>query len=81
MRTKLRKPVDERRDFLPHFYLLAFLFHTVLEMFDARYRLIRRTLPRRKDFFNDADRALYRAKAAGKDCVAVANDGAAEGDS
>lgn len=39
--------------------LLAFLFHTVLEMFDARYRLIRRTLPRRKDFFNDI-RALTR---------------------
>ena len=39
--------------------LLAFLFHTVLEIFDKRYRLIRRTLPRRKDFFNDI-RALTR---------------------
>jgi len=39
--------------------LLAFLFHTVLELFDRRYRLIRRTLPRRKDFFNDI-RALTR---------------------
>ena len=39
--------------------LLAFLFHTVLELFDERYRLIRRTLPRRKDFFNDI-RALTR---------------------
>ena len=39
--------------------LLAFLFHTVLEIFDERYRLIRRTLPRRKDFFNDI-RALTR---------------------
>ena len=39
--------------------LLAFLFHTVLEIFDNRYRLIRRTLPRRKDFFNDI-RALTR---------------------
>ena len=39
--------------------LLAFLFHTVLEIVDDRYRLIRRTLPRRKDFFNDI-RALTR---------------------
>jgi diguanylate cyclase (GGDEF)-like protein len=28
-----------------------------------------------KAFFNDADRALYRAKAAGKDCVVVADAG------
>ena len=33
--------------------LLSFLFHTVLEIFDNKYRLIRETLPRRKDFFND----------------------------
>ena len=39
--------------------LLAFLFHTVLELFDKRYRLIRQTLPRREDFFNDI-RALTR---------------------
>ena len=39
--------------------LLGFLFHTVLEIFDQRYRLIRQTLPRRKDFFNDI-RALTR---------------------
>jgi hypothetical protein len=39
--------------------LLAFLFHTVLEIFDHRYRLVRQTLPRRKDFFNDI-RALTR---------------------
>jgi PleD family two-component response regulator len=26
-----------------------------------------------KAFFNDADRALYRAKALGKDCVVVAD--------
>lgn len=39
--------------------LVAFLFHTVLEMFDARYRLIRESLPRRKDFYNDI-RALTR---------------------
>ncbi len=39
--------------------LLSFLFHTVLEIFDKKYRLIRETLPRRKDFFNDI-RALTR---------------------
>jgi len=39
--------------------LLSFLFHTVLEIFDNKYRLIRETLPRRKDFFNDI-RALTR---------------------
>jgi hypothetical protein len=31
--------------------LLAFLFHTVLELLDARCALIRRTLPRRDTFF------------------------------
>lgn len=41
------------------FNLLSFLFHTVLEIFDNKYRLIRKTLPRRKDFFNDI-RALTR---------------------
>ncbi len=35
------------------FNLLAFLFHTVLEFFDKRYTLIRKTLPRRDRFFND----------------------------
>lgn len=33
--------------------LLAFLFHTVLEISDERYRAIRNTLPTRKSFFND----------------------------
>jgi len=33
--------------------LVAFLFHTVLELYDPRYRLIRQTLPRRDRFFND----------------------------
>ena len=33
--------------------LLAFLFHTLLELYDPRYQLIRRTLPRRDRFFND----------------------------
>jgi len=39
--------------------LMAFLFHTVLEFFDKRYSLIRKTLPRRKTFFDDL-RALTR---------------------
>jgi hypothetical protein len=33
--------------------LLAFLFHTALEMFDEAYRRIREDLPTRKTFFND----------------------------
>jgi hypothetical protein len=33
--------------------LLAFLFHTMLELYDRRYQLIRKTLPRRDRFFND----------------------------
>ena len=33
--------------------LLSFLFHTVLEYFDKRYRLLGRTLSRRKTFFHD----------------------------
>jgi len=33
--------------------LLAFLFHTMLELYDPRYQLIRKTLPRRDRFFND----------------------------
>jgi len=33
--------------------LLAFLFHTMLELYDPPYRLIRKTLPRRDRFFND----------------------------
>ena len=37
--------------------LIAFSFHTVLELFDDRYRLIRQTLPTRKTFF-DHIRAL-----------------------
>lgn len=41
------------------FNLLAFLFHTVLDMMDEKYQLLRRTLPRRKTFFQDI-RALTR---------------------
>lgn len=39
--------------------LLAFLFHTVLEIFDDTYRRIREDLPTRKTFFDDL-RALTR---------------------
>jgi hypothetical protein len=39
--------------------LLAFLFHTVLEMIDEKYQLIRDDLPTRKTFFDDV-RALTR---------------------
>lgn len=39
--------------------LLSFLFHTVLELRDQRYCLIRKTLPTRKTFFDDI-RALTR---------------------
>ena len=39
--------------------LLAFLFHTALEMFDDTYRRIREDLPTRKTFFDDI-RALTR---------------------
>ena len=34
------------------FNLLAFLFHTVLDLMDARYRRLRQFLPRKR-FFND----------------------------
>ncbi|MBW2096341.1 MAG: ISNCY family transposase, partial [Deltaproteobacteria bacterium] len=39
--------------------LLAFLFHTALEMFDEIYSLIREDLPTTKTFFDDI-RALTR---------------------
>ena len=41
------------------FNLLAFLFHTVLDFMDEKYKLIRKTLPTRKTFFQDI-RALTR---------------------
>jgi hypothetical protein len=41
------------------FNLLAFLFHTVLDLMDEKYELIRRELPSRKTFFQDI-RALTR---------------------
>jgi hypothetical protein len=39
--------------------LLAFLFHTVLDLVDDNYKLIRKALPSRKTFFDDL-RALTR---------------------
>jgi hypothetical protein len=33
------------------FNLLAFLFHTILDLMDEKYELIRRELPTRKTFF------------------------------
>ena len=39
--------------------LIAFLFHTVLEFFDNRYALLRKTLRRRQTFFEDI-RSLTR---------------------
>jgi hypothetical protein len=39
--------------------LLSFLFHTVLELFDKRYKLVRESLPTRRTFFDDI-RALTR---------------------
>lgn len=39
--------------------LLAFLFHTVLELFDKRYAVLRKAVGRRQTFFNDI-RALTR---------------------
>lgn len=46
-------------NFLVTLNLLAFLFHTVLELFDVRYRVLRDALKRRRTFFDDI-RALTR---------------------
>ena len=35
------------------FNLLAFLFHTALDMFDNKYKMLRKKLPTRKTFFDD----------------------------
>ena len=45
--------------FLLTLNLLAFLFHTVLEIMDKKYKLIRDELPTRKTFFDDI-RALTK---------------------
>ncbi len=44
---------------LATFNILAFLFHTVLELVDKKYGLVRSALPRRETFFDDV-RALTR---------------------
>lgn len=44
---------------LATFNILSLLFHTLLELLDEKYRLIRRHLPTRKTFFDDL-RALTR---------------------
>ncbi len=44
---------------LATFNLLAFLLHTLLDLQDAKYRVLRRTLGRRQTFFDDL-RALTR---------------------
>ena len=46
-------------NFLMTLNLLAFLFHTVAHQFDRRYQLLRKTLGRRKTFFQDV-RTLTR---------------------
>ena len=45
--------------FLLTLNLLAFLFHTILELLDDNYRLLRQELATRQTFFNDI-RALTR---------------------
>jgi len=45
--------------FLATLNLLAFLFHTILDLVDGSYALLRKTLPSRKTFFDDL-RALTR---------------------
>ena len=50
---------DHLSNLLLTFNLIAFLFHTVLEFFDKRYALLRKTLRRRQTFFEDI-RSLTR---------------------
>jgi len=45
--------------FLATLNILSLLFHTLLELLDDKYRLIRAHLPTRKTFFDDL-RALTR---------------------
>ena len=44
--------------FLLALNLLAFLFHTVLDLVDARYQLLRQTLKKRQTFFQDLETLL-----------------------
>ena len=46
-------------NFLATLNLLAFLLHTLLDLLDEQYKLLRKTLVTRVDFFNDI-RALLR---------------------
>jgi hypothetical protein len=46
-------------NFMVTLNLLAFLFHTLLEVLDEQYQLLRQHLVARRDFFNDL-RALLR---------------------
>ena len=46
-------------NFMVTLNLLAFLFHTLLELLDEQYQLLRQHLVARRDFFNDL-RALLR---------------------
>jgi hypothetical protein len=45
--------------FLLTLNLLAFLFHTILELLDANYRLLRQELATRQTFFNDIRALQY----------------------
>ena len=44
--------LQERSSLLATFNVLAFLFHTILDLMDSRYQCIRQFLPRKR-FFND----------------------------
>jgi len=50
---------DHLSSLLATLNLLAFLFHTILDLVDGSYALLRKTLPSRKTFFDDL-RALTR---------------------
>lgn len=44
---------EQLSNFLMTLNLLSYLFHTVAQIFDRRYILVRKTLPSRKTFFQD----------------------------
>ena len=50
---------EQLASLLATFNILAFLLHTLLDLLDAKYRLVRQTLVSRKTFFDDL-RALTR---------------------
>lgn len=45
--------------FLATLILLAFLFHTILDLMDSKYSLIRKRLPTRKRFFDDMKALMH----------------------